>query len=728
VASMYATTRRIEISASFRKDIRMDQHKIKVKSYMLVEATPEFDFMAKFNNNKPMPLRIMVGTVERETRGMVYMKLHADITERINPICMKCGRPITNPVSQYFGMGPECGGHNYVNPFKTDDELKQAVEEYRKKLQAITWEGWVIKSAIESDEILANTADNNGEVSANTPSVGKVVKVSILPSEQVGTTQSVFIESEYDHELISFIRNLSARFWHAERKVWEVSAKYLPNLVDFLKKGQYMYELSGALSAEKPTIPKIDFNFKTKPFNHQLTGFNFGLEHERWLLADEQGLGKTKQVIDIACAYKQIRGYKHCLIVCGVNGLKWNWFNEISTHSNEKGHILGIKRNGTIGTNNDKLRDVDHLDEIEDYFLITNVETLRDNRIADALQARCKSKDIGIVAIDEVHKCKNPSSQQGKGILKVLPEVRIAMTGTPLMNTPLDLYIVLKWLGYESHSFYQFRNHYCVFGGYGGYEVMGYKNMEQLQEQVKDIMLRRLKTEVFDLPEKTFVDEYVEMTPKQSVIYKEVSNAIRENIDQIKMSANPLSEMIRMRQATGYTGILSSTVRESAKLDRMEELVEEAVANGKKVVIFSNWTQITDEALMRLSKRYDGVSITGETPDEIRQKNMEMFQTRDDCKFIIGTIGAMGTGFTLTAGSIEIFLDEPWNRALKDQAVDRCHRIGTTENVTIFTLLCKGTIDEKIHTLVYEKGEMSDTLIDGQIARNKIGIVDFLLS
>lgn len=130
----------------------LQMHKITVKQYMTRKATPEFDFMKQWNNDEPMPYRTMIGTVEKETRGMVYMKLHADITEEKTLHCLRCGRPITNPVSQYFGLGPECGGHNYINPFYSDEELREAVKAYREKLRNVTWEGWIIKSAITNDE------------------------------------------------------------------------------------------------------------------------------------------------------------------------------------------------------------------------------------------------------------------------------------------------------------------------------------------------------------------------------------------------------------------------------------------------------------------------------------------------------------------------------------------------------------------------------------------------
>ena len=565
-----------------------------------------------------------------------------------------------------------------------------------------------------------------------------MITIDVRTSNKCNGEYSLFVSFPYDNYIVSVIRALPSRYWDKETKEWEIPAKKLDVFVEQFK--DYDIKIIGNVNALKvgneQLKPKIceniaNFTFKTSPFAHQIDGFNFGLTHDRWLLGDEQGLGKTKQVIDIAVAKKATCGYKHCLIVCGVNGLKWNWQNEIKTHSNETGWILGQRtKNGrtTIGSSKDKLADLTQLNTISSYFLITNVESLRDENISAKISELCKNKTIQLVAIDEIHKCKNPSSQQGKGILKIQPECRIAMTGTPLMNTPMDLYIILKWLGYEKHSFFAFKKHYCVMGGYGGYEIVGYRNLEELQEQVKDIMLRRLKEDVLDLPDKLFIDEYVEMTGKQEQIYKEVTAEVKANIDQIKMANNPLAELIRMRQATGYTGILSSTIQESAKIDRLEEIVEETVQNGKKIVIFSNWLQMTDPIYNRLSKNYKGVMITGETQDVERQVNVNHFQNNPECKFILGTIGAMGTGLTLTAGTVVVFMDEPWTMANKQQAIDRCHRIGTKDNVTVYTIMCKNTIDERIHEIVEKKGAMSDALIDGKVVGNKAELLNFLLS
>lgn len=557
-----------------------------------------------------------------------------------------------------------------------------------------------------------------------------MIKIDVRKSIKCNGDYSLFVSFEYDSKVVDTIRSFPSRYWNPNEKTWEIPFNKLAELLERLP--EYDFELTGPyIPVEQPkAVAPIDFKFKTKPYEHQVTAFNFGLSHNKWLLGDEMGLGKTKQVIDIAVAKKLQYNYKHCFIICGVNGLKWNWANEVKTHSDEEAWILGQRKKNNktvIGSVEDRLYDLQNLDKISAYFIITNIETLRNEAVVAELDKRCKSGDIQMIAFDECHKAKNPNSQQGKGILKTKADTMIAMTGTPLMNTPLDLYIILKWLGYEKHSFYQFKNHYCVMGGYGNYQIVGYKNLNELQEELDHIMLRRKKEEVLDLPEKTYIDEFVEMTPKQEQIYNEITNEIRANIDQIEMSNNPLSALIRMRQATGYTGILSSAIKESAKLDRLEELVEEAVENGKKVVIFSNWTQMTLPIYNRLAVKYHGTYITGEVDIEYRQEHIRRFQEDEDCKFVVGTSGAMGTGITLTAGTVEIFMDEPWNMALKEQCVDRCHRIGQKNNLTIYTLMCKGTIDERIHNIVEKKGIMADAIVDGKVAENKRELLEYLI-
>lgn len=566
-----------------------------------------------------------------------------------------------------------------------------------------------------------------------------MILIDIRKSNKLKDSEySAFIKFDYNSKIVDAIRELPFRYYNPSETEWEVPTNKVEYLINKLK--GFDIKICGKITIFEDKNTNIGlpegFEFKTKPFSHQLEGVEYGLKYDRWFLGDEQGLGKTKQVIDIAVARKVMYGYRFCLIVCGVNTLKWNWVNEIHTHSKEDAYILGQRRKGTkirIGSTKDKLEDLKLMydrKEPHPYFIITNVESFRDKNIADTISDLCKKGIIGMCAADEMHKMKNPTAQQTKGFLKCLPYCRIGMTGTPLMNSPMDLYVILKWLGYESHAFYSFKQHYCVMGGYGGYEIVGYKNLDQLTAQVREIMLRRLKSEVLDLPEKIYVDDIVEMDGKQAVMYKEVEAGLKADYINGDIDlTNPLSALIRLRQTTGYPGILSDEITESAKLDRMEELVENCTSNDEKVIIFSNWTQMTDAICNKLKSSGHNVGvITGETPDSSRQEIVDVFQNSSDLSVLVGTIGAMGTGLTLTAATTVIFVDEPWNKALFDQAVDRAHRIGQKNNITIYSIMCKDTIDERIHNLIYKKGAMSDAIIDGKVVGNKNEVFDYLLN
>jgi SNF2 family DNA or RNA helicase len=559
-------------------------------------------------------------------------------------------------------------------------------------------------------------------------------------SNNILVKKSAFVSFDYNPDIVSFIKQMGTRVYNPDNHTWEMPINNIIGLCNKFENEEI--QISGIYEdlhkqEFEIDIPK-DFKFKTKPFAHQIDGVRFGLNKKKFLLCDDQGLGKTKQIIDFVGCLEKTDTINKVLIVCGVNSLKYNWQSEISIHSDEKGWVLGTRFRKTTGkayegSTKDKLDDLDNLPDYR--YIITNIESLRAGAkkitkskyhfpIAEKLQQLCKNGTISVIAFDECHKSKEPTSLQSRAMINVQAKYMVAMSGTPLMNNPLDLYFPMKWLGYENHSFYQFKQHYCTLGGWGGSQVVGYKNLEEIRAMMDNIMLRRLKTEVLDLPEKIRKIEYVDMTPKQNQIYKEVYNGVMSDLQKIKFSNNPLSMMIRLRQATGWTGIISDKVQESAKMDRMIELVQEIVESGQKAIIFSNWESMTEVAREKL-KSYNPAYITGATKADERMKEVDRFQNDDKCKVIIGTIGAMGTGLTLTAAQNVIFLDSPWNMALKAQAEDRAHRIGTKGTVNIITLVCKNTIDERIEELVEKKGQIADALVDGKIS---VDDINFLLS
>lgn len=571
-----------------------------------------------------------------------------------------------------------------------------------------------------------------------------MIKIHIGEPEKLSNNilvkKSAFVSFDYNPDIVSFIKQMGTRVYNPDNHTWEMPINNIIGLCNKFENQEI--QISGIYEdlhkqEFEIDIPK-DYTFKTKPFNHQIDGVRFGLNKKKFLLCDDQGLGKTFQIINWVGCLEKTDKINKVLIVCGVNSLKYNWQSEISIHSDEKGWVLGTRFRKTTGkayegSTKDKLDDLDNLPDCR--YIITNIETLRAGAekitkskyhfpIAEKLQELCKNGTISVIAFDECHKSKEPTSLQSRAMINVQAKYMVAMSGTPLMNNPLDLYFPMKWLGYENHSFYQFKQHYCTLGGWGGSQVVGYKNLEEIRTMMDNIMLRRLKTEVLDLPEKIRKIEYVDMTSKQNQIYKEVYNGVMSDLQKIKFSNNPLSMMIRLRQATGWTGIISNTVQESAKMERMIELVQEIVASGQKAIIFSNWESITEVAKEKL-KSYNPAYITGATKADERMKEVDRFQNDDKCRVIIGTIGAMGTGLTLTAAQNVIFLDSPWNMALKAQAEDRAHRIGTKGTVNIITLVCKNTIDERIEELVEKKGQIADALVDGKIS---VDDINFLLS
>ena len=579
-----------------------------------------------------------------------------------------------------------------------------------------------------------------------------MVYIEIAQPERLKPTSlsklSAFVSFEYDSNLVSIIKSMGTRVYIPEKKTWEIPESAVPMLMSRLH--DYDVLLRGEMRHETPEshaqLPS-GFVFTTKPYKHQMEGLIYGLEHESFLLGDDQGLGKTKEIIDLAMCRKQTDGLKHCLIICGINGNKYNWADEVKIHSKEDSWILGTRftKRPPIkmieGSTKDKMEDLNNIPH--QFFWITNIETLRGGSfkekqgkrtvirfpIAEKIQELCDKGIIGMIAFDEAHKAKNPDSQQGKALLSIdCKGPKIPMSGTFVLNNPLDLYLPLRWAGFETHSFYAYKQHYCKMGGFGGKEIVGYKNLDELRSMVSKVMLRRVKGDVLDLPPKVHTIEWVDAYPEQKSLYKDVRDQVRDNIDKVKVHPDPLSEMLRLRQVTGYPGILSSTVTKSAKMDRMEELVEDEVSVGGKAIIFSNWSEMTNVIRHKL-KKYNPAYITGEVGSVQRMEEKDRFQNDPNCKVMIGTIGALGTGFTLTAAQLVIFVDEPWNRGIKDQAEDRAHRIGTRGTVRVVTILTRDTVDEGVYNLVQKKGKMADLLVDGKVdGKNVDDVLSYLLT
>lgn len=520
---------------------------------------------------------------------------------------------------------------------------------------------------------------------------------------------------KYDSVTVSKVKELGQRRYLPEERAWEIPVHELPNLIGKVGIHNILADDSilGVFKAEeiidrkeataerlKGIKPVVDFEFKTAPLPHQIEAFNYGMERDMLLIGDEQGLGKTKESIDITVARK--KELVKCLIVCGVNSVKYNWESEISIHSKEKSAMIDGKSTEI------RVEQIHNWYKGAEYFGIINIESLRNEKIQDALYFGIKDGFIGAVIVDEIHKAKNGSSQQGKALRTLKTPVRIGLSGTP-MNKAEDLWNILTWLGVEQRSFYAFRNTYCIMGGFNNYQVVGHKNLESLNAELNKVMLRRKKEEVLDLPPKVYSTEFVELTRNQQTIYRDIKQGIIADLEDILTSVNPLSCTLRLRQLTG--GLFTA---DNPKLDRIKDMLEEEIIpNGNKAIIFSQWESIT-EIYKKALKAYNPIYITGKVSPEDRQKEVERFQTDPSCRLAIGTIGAMGTGLTLNKASYVFFVDKTWNSGDNAQAEDRAHRIGTTGTVNIISLVAKGTVDEGVEEYLIENKDLFDRVVDGK--------------
>lgn len=474
---------------------------------------------------------------------------------------------------------------------------------------------------------------------------------------------------------------------------------------------------------------KLMCQYKTKPFKHQEDGILYGLqkEHKNWLLLDQPGLGKSKTIINLAEELKAQKGLKHCLIICGINTLKSNWKKEIATHSNLTSRIIGekVSKKGKISYTSVKERAEELRNPLDAFFYIINVEALRSDDIVEAIR---KSKnEIDMVVVDEVHKCNNQGSQQGHNLLKLKDHMyKIGLTGTLLTNNPLNAYLPLKWIGVEKATLTNFKSQYCEFGGFGGYQIVGYKNIDILKDEIDKCSLRRTK-DLLNIPPKNIINEVIEMNGLHAKFYENVKDGVKEECDKIELkSNNVLALTTRLRQATSCPSILTSEDIPSSKIERAVDLVEEIVSQGDKVVIMSAFKEPV-RILADLLKDYNPLCGTGDVDDSQVSKNIDLFQTNPDYKVFIGTHAKMGTGVTLNAARYMICLDQTFTAAQNTQIEDRIHRVTNKEPVFIYYLICQGTIDEKVAEIVSVKKSMSDYIIDDIVTEDVISqLTDYI--
>lgn len=538
----------------------------------------------------------------------------------------------------------------------------------------------------------------------------------ITPPIKLPGLSSIKVEFNYAKEIIDTVKQIPNAIYHKKLQCWEIPTTSLARAIELLTNYDTLNLIFLQDISEKEDITYDLSNFKTTPYQYQKEGINFGLNHSKWLLLDQPGLGKTIQMIYLAQELKRRENIEHCLIICGINTLKHNWKNEIQIHSDLSCRILGErvnkKGNIKIGSIKDRLEDLKN--PIEEFFVVTNIETIRSTDILKEL-TKGKANKFDMIVADELHMMKSPTSQQGKNFLKLSAKYQVGLTGTLLTNSPLDAYVPLKWLGVDNSTYTNFKFYYCNYSGPFNNILTGYKNIDVLKDEIERFSLRRTK-DMLDLPPKNIIHEFVDMNDKQSKFYQDITEGIVDEVDKVELNTSTLLSMItRLRQTTACPSILTTEDIESSKITRAVNLAKQIVNGGDKVVIFSVFKETLNKICKELSE-YKPLLCTGDISDDIISQNISMFQNTDDNKIMCATTAKMGTGITLTRASYAIFIDAPWTAAQCLQCEDRIHRIGSKSPVFIYYLWAKDTIDERVKEIVEDKEAMSDFVVDDKVS------------
>lgn len=325
-----------------------------------------------------------------------------------------------------------------------------------------------------------------------------------------------------------------------------------------------------------------------------------------------------------------------------------------------------------------------------------------------------------MIICDESSKIKNPQAKQSKALHRLgkISKHNMILTGTPVTNNPLDFFSQYKFLDESifGGSYYSFRARYAIMGGYGNYQVVGYKNLPELTEKAHSIAFRITKKEALDLPEQVDVTRYVELEPMAKAIYNQVERDSYAELSQGEVVVrNVLTKLLRLSQITGgYIKDEFSEIEEqvsSAKLNALEEIIEECLDADKKVVVFARFISEID-AITKMLKHY-GIKyslIRGDVKD--RASEVEKFQNDKDVKVFVGQLQTTGMGLTLTASDTAVFYSLSYNFADYEQAKARIHRIGQKNNCTYIHLIAKKTIDEKVMEALSKKKNIADLVVD----------------
>lgn len=440
-----------------------------------------------------------------------------------------------------------------------------------------------------------------------------------------------------------------------------------------------------------------NFNSKTTALPHQIEATNYIYANNKIALFDEQGLGKTKVVIDALC-WSMKEGSIEGVLVIAPMSLLYNWEQEVCKHS----FLIPIVLKGTKREKRYKFLTGAN-------FYITNYEAV----IAENQKIKrfCKSRPVAIV-LDESARIKDPKTKTAQAIFQLIPlsTKRIIISGTPVANKPYDLWAQYYFLDEGELLGSDFTMFKAQLDNKNSNFDM---NLNELRTTINANSIRRLKDDVLELPEKKYKNVFVDITGKQLELYDQLRKELIIEITNIQgeiildESSSILKKLLRLTQIASNPHLIDKSYTETpAKFTALDHILDSIISKGEKAVI---WTCFVENVIL-LKKRYSTyypLVIYGDIPIKERSEFVSKFQDSDNNRIMILNPAAAREGITLTKANNAIYLDRNFNLVDYLQSQDRIHRISQEKVCTIYKLIAKKTVDEYIENLVDVKTDIA---------------------
>lgn len=422
----------------------------------------------------------------------------------------------------------------------------------------------------------------------------------------------------------------------------------------------------------------------------------------------DMGTGKTITTIAVAGTLFNTGNIKRLLVV-SPKSIVQVWQQEFDKFAAFLFSIAVLDGDG-----NKKIDTIRHMASAGLSVIVVNYESCW------RLEAEIARWKPDMIVCDESSKIKNPQAKCSKALHRLGKASRynLILTGTPITNSPLDFFSQYKFLDESifGSTFYGFRSKYAILGGYQNHQIIGYKHLAELVELAHSVAFRIRIDEAVELPE--FVEEIrpVKLEKKTQQIYDGIDkDSFAELMSGEVTVRNVLTRLLRLSQCTGgfirddEGGVVQEVSK--AKLEALEDIIDECMEQGKKVVVFARFVPEIDSIAKMLQKKKIGYAlIKGDVTD--RAEQVDAFQNDPDTKVFIGQLQTTGMGLTLTAGTVAVYYSLDFSYANYEQSRARIRRIGQTERGVYIHLVCKDTIDEKVMAALKQKADVSKLLVD----------------